>query len=245
MYFKTLSVGGSLTSFEGPNNDFGVPSKTAVFGWTRIVSPTMVNEFTSGVKREHEETTIDDDLVTRKHYGFTAGQFHPEINPDDLLPAVSYSGGGLQNTPSFGNYQAGRFPQQEADINFYLNDNFTLIRGSHTFKFGMYAEKDRLTTGSGFGTTPTGSFSFNVDVNNPNDTRHPFANALLGNFTQYSESQYRTRPAGVSINVDWFVQDTWRVSRRLTLELGVRTAYYTPWYHWHGFATDFAVERFD
>ena len=81
MHFKTLSIAGSLTSFAGPNNTFGVPSKTAVFGWTRIVNPTMVNEFTAGVKREHEQTAIDDELVTRKHWNFTAGQFHPEINP--------------------------------------------------------------------------------------------------------------------------------------------------------------------
>jgi len=126
-----------------------------------------------------------------------------------------------------------------------VNDSFTITRSQHTFKFGIYAEKDRVTTGSGFGTTPTGSFSFNVDTNNPNDARHPFANGLLGNFTQYSESQARTRPAGTSINIDWFVQDSWKVTRRLTLELGVRVAYYTPWWAWHGIATNFAVERFD
>src|SRR5262245_21538704 len=162
--FKTLNIRSSLTSFDGPRNSFGVPSKTAVLGWTSIVSTTMVNEFTAGVKREHEETRIDDNKAFRKTYGFTSGQFHPEINYDDLLPAVSYSGGGLQNTPSYGNYQAGRFPQLEADINYYLNDSFTITRNKHTFKFGIYAEKDRVTTGSGFGTTPPGSFSFNVDT---------------------------------------------------------------------------------
>ena len=54
MYFKTLSIKSSLVSWDGPRNSFGVPSKTAVAGWTRIVSPTMVNEFTAGVKREQE-----------------------------------------------------------------------------------------------------------------------------------------------------------------------------------------------
>ena len=245
MYFHTVNFASTLTSFAGPKDDYGVPSKTAVLGWTRIISPTMVNEFTAGVKREQEQTTIDDQLVTRKYYNFTSGQFAPRINPNDLLPALSYTGGGLQNAPSFGNYQAGRFPQQEADINYYLNDSFTITRSKHTFKFGMYAERDRLTTGDGFGTTPTGSFSFNVDTNNPNDSRHPFANGLLGNFLQYTESTERTRPAGVSINIDWYVQDSWKVNRQLTLEIGLRAAYYTPWYMWSGIGTDFAVETFD
>lgn len=245
MYFKTLSIRSSLTSFDWARNSFGVPSKTAVFGWTRVLSPSMVNEFTSGVKRGHEQTRIDDDLALRKTWGFNAGQFNPQINYDGLLPQVSFTGSGLQNTPNFSNFQAGRFPQQEADINYYLNNNLTITRNAHTFKMGIYAEKDRLTTGSGFQTLPMGSLSFNVDVNNPNDARHPFANALLGNFTSYSESTTRTRPAGTSVNIDWFVQDTWRVRRNVTLEIGMRVAYYTPWDPWHGFATAFSLERFD
>jgi hypothetical protein len=126
-----------------------------------------------------------------------------------------------------------------------LLDDVTITKGTHTFKFGVYAEHDRVTTGTGFGTTPMGNFSFNVDTNNPNDTRNPFANALIGNFTSYSESTTRTRPAAVSMNVDWYVQDSWRVTRNLTLEIGLRVAYYTPWHYWSGLGTDFAVERFN
>ncbi len=244
-YFKTLSIRSSLATFDWARNSFGVPSKTAVFGWTRLVSATMVNELTAGVKREHEQTRIDDERAFRRTAGFAAGQFHPEINYSDLLPQVSFTGSGLQNTPTFGNFQAGRFPQQESDINFFVHNGFTITRNAHTFKFGIYAEKDRVTTGSGFGTTPMGNFSFNVDTNNPNDSRHPFANAMLGNFTQYSESTARTRPAGTSINIDWYVQDSWKVNRKLTLEIGLRAAFYTPWYHWHGFATGFTLERYD
>ena len=245
MHFKTLSLRSSITGFDWARNSFGVPSKTAVFGWTRVVSPSMVNEMTSGVKREHEQTKIDDDKALRRTWNYNAGQFNPQINYDNLLPQVSFTGSGLQNTPSFSNFQAGRFPQQEADFNFYLNNNLTITRGTHTFKMGVYAEKDRLTTGSGFQTLPMGSLSFNVDANNPNDSRHPFANAQLGNFTSYSESTDRTRPAGTSINIDWYIQDSWRVKKNLTLEIGMRVAYYTPWYAWHGFATGFALDRFD
>lgn len=40
-----------------------------------------------------------------------------------------------------------------------------------------------------------GSFGFNVDTQNPNDERHPFANGLLGDIQSCSESLARTRPA--------------------------------------------------
>ena len=73
----------------------------------------------------------------------------PEINYADLLPQVSFTGAGLQNTPSFSNFQSGRFPQQEADFNYYVNDGFTITKAKHTFKFGVYGEHDRITTGTG------------------------------------------------------------------------------------------------
>jgi hypothetical protein len=39
------------------------------------------------------------------------------------------------------------------------------------------------------------------------------------------------------------IRKHWRYWR--LYQLGLRTAYYTPWYHLHGLATDFTVERFD
>ena len=245
LWMHILNLRSSLASFDWARNSFGTPDKTAVLGWTHIVSPTMVNELTAGVKRPFEQTAIDDNKAFRSTAKFTAGQFHPEINYADLLPQVSFTGAGLQNTPSFGNFQSGRFPQQEADFNYYVNDGFTITKSKHTFKFGVYAEHDRITTGSGFGTTPMGNFSFNVDTNNSLDARHPFANALLGNFTSYSESTTRTRPAAVSVNIDWYAQDSWKVTRNLTLEIGLRMAYYTPWHYYSGLGTDFAVERYN
>src|SRR4051794_15234220 len=102
----------------------------------------MVNEFTAGVRRPFEPAPLDDTKAVRTSAGFTVGQFDPEINYSDLLPQVSFTGAGLQNTPSFSNFQAGRFPQQEADFNYYFNDGYTITRGRHTFKLGIYAEHD-------------------------------------------------------------------------------------------------------
>lgn len=242
---KFQSLRGSVTDWDFARSSFAAETKSAVLGWTRTLKSTMVNEFTAGVRRPAEITSIANNKGFRKTYNFAAGQFHPEINYNDLLPLVSFAGGGLQNTPSFGNWQAGRFPQLEADFLMYFQNGFTVTRNKHTFKFGVYGEKDRITTGTGFQTLPYGSFSFNVDATNPNDSRHPFANALLGNFLQYSESQVRTRPAGVAVNIDWYAQDSWKVTKRLTLELGLRVAYFTPWYGWHGTSTSFSLERYD
>jgi hypothetical protein len=60
------------------------------------------------------------------------------------VPLIAFSGGGLPTVGGFGNFQAGRFPQNEADILLFVQDGFTITRSSHTFKFGIYAEKDRI-----------------------------------------------------------------------------------------------------
>ena len=59
------------------------------------------------------------------------------------------------------------------------------------------------------------------------DTQDGFANAWLGNMNTYSEGQ-RVVGNFYYTNVEAFVQDNWRVSRRLTLDLGARLAHMTP-----------------
>jgi hypothetical protein len=68
-----------------------------------------------------------------------------------------------------------------------------------------------------------------VDKNNPGDSNYPFSNAALGNFQSYTQSNRQAiRLAQLSFD-EWFVQDSWRVTRRLTLEMGVRFSYFPPW----------------
>jgi hypothetical protein len=90
-----------------------------------------------------------------------------------------------------------------------------------------------------------GEFQFNTDSNNPLDSGNPYSNAILGNFRQYTEASNPTKPAATAVNIDWFVQDSWKVTQRLTLELGLRSAYFTPWEQTDGQQSYFALERYN
>ncbi len=223
-------------------------NKHAVLNYTRIVSPTMVNDLNLGIRRPQERVFLSDSdpaakVLKRKQAGFTAGQWHPEINPDDIIPQAAFTG-GIANGPNFGNFYWYRVPQYEDDINWTISDGYTINRANHTFKVGLYFEKARITAGFGMGTIWNGYYTFSVDTNNPLNTGNPYASAALGVFTSYQEATARTKPGATSINFDWYAQDSWKVTRRLTLELGLRTAYYTPWYQWDGQNTGWTMERY-
>ena len=245
--WEGCSTGGWQSGWQFYQQDFCFPTKQAVLGYTRIFTNTMVNEFNAGLRRPHEKTGITDvTQIQRKTRGFNVQQLFNTAaskNPYGILPDATFT--GISSAPQFGGWQWGRFPQQETDILLYVNDGLSIIRGSHAFKVGLYAERDRIQTGIGAASTPFGRFQFNRDTNNPIDSNHPYSNTLLGNFQQYTESTARTIPVGVSVNIDWYVQDSWKLTRRVTLELGMRVAYSTPWFQPDGNQSAWSIQRYD
>jgi len=66
------------------------------------------------------------------------------------------------------------------------------------------------------------NFSFS-NANNPNA---PFANFLLGQADSYSQQSHDTIPHLRYLNLEAYVQDDWKITRRLTLNLGVRYSFF-------------------
>jgi outer membrane receptor protein involved in Fe transport len=99
--------------------------------------------------------------------------------------------------------------------------------GAHALKAGLYYERVRYFSGDRG--TNWGSFDFSSDTNNPLDTRYAYSNALLGVFRSYQESNTRVETNGRGNTLDWFVQDTWKATRRLTIDYGMRFSWYTPY----------------
>ena len=98
--------------------------------------------------------------------------------------------------------------------------NLTKVAGSHNMKAGLFFEY--TTRPAARSSQFNGTFNFNRDTNNPLDTNHPFANALIGSVQSYSEATGHPIANAQFANVEWFVQDNWRVSKNLTIDAGVR-----------------------
>ena len=78
------------------------------------------------------------------------------------------------------------------------------------------------------GTNYLGTYNFVTDANNPLNTGNGFANALIGDYDSFTQLNNRTVNLLIYWDTEWYVQDSWRVNRRLTLEYGVRFYHQTP-----------------
>ena len=245
----------------GVGGSGGVTAGPAAWGWfnahylntdrggsanyTKILSSNVVNEAAFGMRAQSEQfhplSEADWDRARRSTYGFALGQFHPELNPEGILPKATF------NVPSSPNFTFdNRLSEKGTPWLFSFRNDLTWVRGSHTLKSGMYWERLHNSEGrGGVGAGPwAGQFNFSVDTNNPFDARHSFANALLGTFRDYTEIDAFPEVQARRTLVEWYLQDTWKASPRVTVDLGMRFLYYQPWYSTLSTAV-FVPDRYD
>ena len=108
---------------------------------------------------------------------------------------------------------------------------FTYLRGPHAIKFGY--DLRRRQTDPFQSPTARGQFSFNSNfTNDPSGTvsgsGNSVASLLLGFPASTTRSKYLVSPGLRNWEMAAYVQDDWRVSRWLTLNLGFRYDYYGP-----------------
>jgi hypothetical protein len=226
--------------------------RTVSLNHTRVFHSNLINEAAAGWRSQREQfhpvSEQDRARLTRANAGFGIGQLNPQVNPIGAMPKVLFNLTGLPSGVESPNFTFENRIAGDGGTGRVLSfrDNLTWIKGSHTFKGGVYVEQLKNTEGKGgVGAGPwAGQYNFSVDTNNPLDARHPFANALLGNFREYTEVDALPEVNAKRFLAEWYLQDTWKASRRLTVDYGVRFLWYKPWNTSLPAAT-FVPERFD
>ena len=193
---------------------------SAAFSYTRIITPTLINEFRYGFIRQlADKKELDPLSLTQltSQYGLTG------IPGDGLfgLPQFTFNGTyayqGLGETGSLPNLKISQVHQ-------YL-DNVSWNHGNHNLKFGADVRWNRSDIFGG--NSAHGNFTFDGTF-----TGVSLADFLLGDSASFALSTYLAAQMRFQ-NYMGYAMDDWKVTPRLTLNLGLRYEFTTPWYEKH------------
>ncbi|MGO8787253.1 MAG: TonB-dependent receptor [Terriglobia bacterium] len=219
-------------TYDSTQSNYIVPARQSVAHLNLNLSPTLMNEFIiSYTDTPHwvypqAGPGSPDHSVTRPS-DFDASHFFQANASNPSIPSVSIGGGtpfsfGEDNGPFLGKY--------DAEPIFSYRDNLAWIRGKHTLKVGFNLEKFQLNEQVVvWGDWAQGYFNFYNG--HPGSTNNALADAFLGEIGNYTESTFNNHGVYTGgyawehnrrTDFDPYVQDDWKVNRRLTLNFGVR-----------------------
>ncbi len=186
---------------------FGNPSRSGVIHTTHTISPTLLNEISFNYNG-NVINIVPTGLVGAPS-SFTFNRIFSGPNNDNRIPAIILSGG------TGAVYNVASWPWHNKADDYQIRDDISWTKGTHQFKFGgswaIYKKVQDL-----FGNTE-GQFTFNGQY-----TGNDFADYLLGFSNGYSELGVQDHGFWNNVSTALWVQDNWRATKRLTLNLGLR-----------------------
>jgi hypothetical protein len=125
--------------------------------------------------------------------------------------------------------------------------SLTKVAGRHTVKVGFYNNHSfkAQNVGAGGGASFQGNINFGDSTNNPLDTGFGFANAAVGVFTQYGQADKLMEGNMIYNNTEFYVQDNWKVTSRLTFDYGMRFTRQQPQHDTLQQMSSFFRDQFD
>ena len=201
------------------------PTKIAGASFVHTFSPTIVNEFRFGFTRVRWNNGVPSD---------PSGLFGTKGNSIVGIPFtnqtyIGFSGQNLGNNASFIGTSAN--PQVFTDNTFNYTDNLTWQHGRHLFTIGGQAiryQQNYLNAGNvGF----LGTFGYTGQYTAlPSGSGYGPADFVL----DLVQNESVASPTGNVGNRQWriagYFQDDFKLSAKLTLNLGIRYQYDQPWY---------------
>jgi hypothetical protein len=210
--WDTASFPTTQTAFNGPGVSF-------VARLTSTISPTLLNEFVASYTTDH--IAFKSVGYWQLPSGFPMGYIYNN-GAGGKLPAVNVSEGGGAYGGGFGEDPDGIWPEGPYNANptYTYRDNMTKIIGRHNLQFGAYfvaAQKNELSS-----VQVNGSLTF--DTSSPISSGNAFADMLLGNIASFGQGSNQLKFYNRYKIFEPYFQDDWRITDRLTLNLGLRVS---------------------
>jgi hypothetical protein len=199
-------VAGATDRF-GNWGGFGVATRNGMGEYTRILSPTMLNEVRIGYSREEN---------------FRVPQ-NPDLDPSQIIPGLIPPLGGLGGLPTINitGFRGFSDLPGSGDVkhSYEFIERFTWTKNRHTLKSGFEFQR---VNAFNFQNPPPARGSFTFDGRY---TAHPFADFLLGFPSATSRVSKNAEIEPRNHRYFAYVQDDWRATANLTLNLGLRYEY--------------------
>ena len=195
-------------------------------GFTYTLSPTLISETRIGEFRRNSPQKS----ISGTDYTFALAKTVPGLPSNVYLNPIGF--GLSEGSNGSGQFGVGTLGTNVNNIHQFRQD-FTKVKGTHAFKFGyewlwenevnhnIGTPRLSLTFGGSNGIGPTGN-----SISNTGGIT--LADIMLGEVTGYNYSQQGPSLLPVDSNQSFYVQDDWRVTPKLTLNLGVRYSNETP-----------------
>jgi len=183
------------------NVGINAPGKNVVANLTWTISPKMVNE----LEFAYSQGTINSVLSGPANSPSVLSSLTNNLaspDPYGRIPTVNILDGSATVVSQ------GAAPYNERNLDRNIFDNFTVTLGNHTLHAGVTAQQMLKTENGGSGNA---SFNFNS-----------WGDFLLGNAVQYQQANRDTIPDLRFWNTEAYIQDDWKASQRLTVNLGLR-----------------------
>jgi len=184
-----------------------VHARGYALGETHVFSPTVVNECRIGYNRYRiANQPVFTNIPIAQQLGIVNANRTASLGGGALIGG---NGGQLEYTGDYGTYDV-------PENTYQINDAVSVTRGRHSFKFGGNGiRRDvsffRPIAGKGF-----------FQLNNGDFTGYDVSEVLAGFADNYSIGAQTGFFGTRNYEVGAFAQDDWKVSRQLTLNLGVR-----------------------
>ncbi|MHB8652722.1 MAG: carboxypeptidase-like regulatory domain-containing protein [Terriglobia bacterium] len=188
------------TGIRGFSNPFVGSTTGAAYSFVHTFSPTIVNEFRAGYTRSRIS-----DIPLKSQYG---------------VPNIGFDTG----EPSFGSYNG--YPQIFTEDVFDFKDLVSIVKGKHSIKVGGELKKNYENSEFNVGRPSYYFFDqlyFAADL--PYFQSAGVNPELTSGLPSHIDTNIR---AWRNYEAGWFVQDDWKVSKRLTLNLGLRWDFFSP-----------------
>ncbi len=218
------------------------PGISLVTNLTATMSPTLLNEFVFSYGSNHLHLFNTGTAWQRPASMTMTGIFENGFN--GTIPQISLGGNGN----FYFAIDPGYLPWTNSNPTYAYHDTLTWTKGQHNWQFGAYLAA--IQKNEPAQEEPNGSLSFGgnastaySEVSNSggpfSSTGNPLADLLVGYIANFSQPNRNLKYYNRYKVLEPFVQDDWRVTKKLTLNLGLRVSLYGSYYERYGNSYNF------